>query len=420
MAECRRTGRARRDRSALRTGRRWVHAVALLGAATVLFGLAGTVAAGPAQASQPGTAAGSTWTIEPTPNPAGAGINVLSAVSCTSRRACTAAGSYAASLSGPSLSLAERWNGTSWRVQPTVTPKGATSSNFFGVSCASASACTAVGTAFHAAGSIDVNLAEAWNGTEWRVQATPNPKGATDSTLYAVACTSRSACTAVGDYGSAAGLPLALAERWNGETWRIQAIPRPAKRTWFFGVSCSTARACTAVGYQNNGTGDAQPFAEAWDGTAWRVQAVPLPHGAPGGALSAVSCTSPRACTATGTSFSATGPTLAVRWNGTSWRLQPTPNPANYQESAGEVALDGVSCTSATACTASGEYSPGGLAAYFVEAWNGSSWRLETTPVPAGFEHGALLGMSCRCGMCTAVGAWSGGPVPQATLAMAN
>jgi hypothetical protein len=136
--------------------------------------------------------------------------------------------------------------------------------------------------------------------------------------------------------------------------------------------------------------------------------------------LSAVSCTSPGACTATGTSFSASGPTLALRWNGTSWRVQPTPNPANYRESASEVALDGVSCTSATACTASGEYSPGGLAAYFAEAWNGSSWRLETTPVPVGFTHGALLGVSCRCGRCTAVGAWSGGPIAQATLAMAN
>jgi hypothetical protein len=84
--------------------------------------------------------------------------------------------------------------------------------------------------------------------------------------------------------------------------------------------------ACTAVGY-HAGTGGARPLAEAWNGTRWHIQTVPLPHGSPGGILAAVSCTSPRACTATGANFSATGPTLAERWNGTRWRVQPAPYP---------------------------------------------------------------------------------------------
>lgn len=420
MAECYRASQTRRDGSELRAGVRWTRATRLLGVATLLLAFTGITTAGAAQASQPARATGRTWKIEPTPNPAGAEVSVLSAVSCSSGGACTAVGSHTSSLSSPGSALAERWNGKSWLVQPTAKVDGATSSQLSGVSCASASACTAVGTAFETAGSHDVNLAEAWNGKSWRVQAIPNPVGATDSTLYAVSCTSASACTAVGVYDNAAGFPLAMAERWNGTAWHIQAIPKPAKRTWFFGVSCSAARACTAVGYQNNGTGDAQPFAEAWNGTQWRALTVPLPHGAPGGAFSAVSCTSPSACTATGTSFSATGPTLAERWNGTQWRIQPTPNPANYRTSFGEVALDGVSCSSGQACTASGEYSPGGTAAYFLEAWNGKSWRLVTAPVPVDFVSGTLFGMSCHCGRCTAVGAWSGGPIAQATLAMAN
>jgi hypothetical protein len=136
--------------------------------------------------------------------------------------------------------------------------------------------------------------------------------------------------------------------------------------------------------------------------------------------LSAVSCTPPAACTATGTNIGTTHPTLAERWNGKSWRIQSTPNPANFQQSASSVVLDGASCTSATACTASGEYSPGGLAAYFAEAWNGTRWRLETTPVPAGFMHGALLGVSCAAAQSTAVGAWAGGAEAPETLAMAN
>jgi hypothetical protein len=55
----------------------------------------------------------------------------------------------------------------------------------------------------------------------------------------------------------------------------------------------------------------------------------------------------------------------------------------------------GVSCASATACTASGAYAPGGHPAYFLEAWNGRSWRLATAPHPAGFVQGALNGVSC-------------------------
>ena len=151
----------------------------------------------------------------------------------------------------------------------------------------------------------------------------------------------------------------------------------------------------------------------------WHIQAVPLPHGSPGGILTAVSCTSPRACTATGANFS-TGPTLAERWNGTRWRVQPTPYPANSGTSHQEVELNAVSCASATACTASGEYAPGGQSAYFLEAWNGHRWRLVTAPHPAGFVAGALNGVSCAPARCTAVGAWSGGPISVATLAMAN
>jgi hypothetical protein len=113
-------------------------------------------------------------------------------------------------------------------------------------------------------------------------------------------------------------------------------------------------------------------------------------------------------------------PTLAERWNGTRWRVQPTPYPANSSTSHQEVELNGVSCASARACTATGAYAPGGQSAYFLEAWNGRRWRLVTAPHPAGFLAGALNGLSCAAARCTAVGAWSGGPIYIATLAMAG
>jgi hypothetical protein len=136
----------------------------------------------------------------------------------------------------------------------------------------------------------------------------------------------------------------------------------------------------------------------------------------------AVSCTSPRACTATGTYVDPRGRslTLAARWNGKTWRVERTPTPADYALSFSEPALDGVSCTSARACTAIGAYTPHGVAAYFVESWNGKTWRLEAAPHPGGFAHGALLGISCASARCTAVGAYTGQVRLQVTLAMAR
>jgi hypothetical protein len=249
MAESHRTSQVRREGSGLRAGVRRAHAVRLLGAVIVLLGFTGVATAGAAQASPAGTAAGSGWKVERTPNQNrdGAGVNELSAVSCTSGRACTAVGSHAASLSSTGFPLAERWNGTRWRIQPTVLPAGAKSGALAGVSCPSATACTAVGSTPGKAADTSVNLAEVWNGTTWRVQAIPAPPGSTSSLLLGVSCTSPNACTAVGNYSTAAGRVLAVAERWNGMTWRIQAVPKPAS-TELVGVSCGTARACTDAG----------------------------------------------------------------------------------------------------------------------------------------------------------------------------
>src|SRR5438477_389047 len=92
MAEPQRTNQVRRDGSGLQAGACWARAVRLLGAVIVLLGFTAMVTAGAAQAGQPRTAAGSGWKVEPTPNQNrdSGGINELSAVSCTSGRACTA------------------------------------------------------------------------------------------------------------------------------------------------------------------------------------------------------------------------------------------------------------------------------------------------------------------------------------------
>ena len=60
--------------------------------------------------------------------------------------------------------LAEHWDGTSWSLQATPDPAGAGVSVLEGVSCPAAGFCAAVGRYQNAAGK-HVTLAETWNGT---------------------------------------------------------------------------------------------------------------------------------------------------------------------------------------------------------------------------------------------------------------
>src|SRR5262249_58803312 len=100
------------------------------------------------------------------------------------------------------------------------------------------------------------------------------------------------------------------------------------------GVGGAGPGACAAGGDQGRGT---------WTGTRWRAGAVAGPAGGQILALNGVSCTSASACAAVGSYFSmGEGPlTLAETWNGSAWRFQPSPNPATE----GRNQLNTVSCT---------------------------------------------------------------------------
>src|SRR5215472_8907806 len=357
---------------------------------------------------------GTSWSIQPTPNPAGAQFTFLNTVACASASACIAAGAYIDS-SGAFRALAERWNGTSWAIQPTSRLPGGAMSLLIGVACTSATGCTAVG--YSAPNHRNVvnhpspaTLAERWNGTTWSIQPTPNPPGAAGGNLNAASCVSGSACIAVGSTSNSRGTSLTLAQRWNGRTWRIQPTPSPADGGNLIGVSCPSRSSCLAVG------GHANPFntfvpsgtlAERWNGSTWSIQPTPNPPGG-GWFLTGVSCTSPSACTAVGGRLAPPGKptgTLAERWNGHTWHIQATPNPPGHHAKL----LAGVACTSRSSCMAVGnEFDPAtgeGLGT-LAERWDGRTWRIVPTfkPAPTG-PNAALNGVACTsASACTAVG----------------
>ena len=294
------------------------------------------------------------------PIPTGATVSALHAISCTSSTACTGVGQYE---SGTNTSMfAERWNGTEWKLQELPSPEGAFSSELFGVSCTSATACTAVGE-FHGSGSYGASgtypLVESWNGTEWKVQEAPSPISPGLDILEGVSCTSSTACTAVGYYWTAESQPLV--EHWNGTEWKLQEVPIPAqaKVIHLHGVSCTSSTACIAGGWFRNSSEQVRPLIESWNGTEWAFQEPPHPTGTKSSPIGGVSCTSSTSCSAAGSFANPANETvpMAESWNGTEWKLQEPPRPVG-----GTGSLFGVSCSLATVCTGVGDGSSKPLA----------------------------------------------------------
>jgi hypothetical protein len=124
--------------------------------------------------------------------------------------------------------LAERLTGTTWTVQSTPNPPGTQGDFLTSVSCTSLSACTGTGIACPFPVCLThQTLAERWNGTRWRIQPTPTPVGAYRLDSNAVACPTVTTCIAVGAYTNN-GTQVTLAERWNGAG---QSALLPASRS---------------------------------------------------------------------------------------------------------------------------------------------------------------------------------------------
>jgi hypothetical protein len=308
--------------------------------------------------------------------------------------------------SGPGKTLAERWNGTKWVIQRTPKP-GQTDDELNAVSCPSRTVCFAVGSTNGGARA----LAERWKGNRWLIQRLPRPTAV--AVLKGISCTSTSACTATGFTGGGA---RTLAERWNGTKWVIQPGPgHHATSSELNAVSCSSSRACTAVGDNSFGGGS---LAEGWNGSAWLIQRTPKPTASFASQLvplNGVSCLSAKACIAVGNydTGSSAQKTLAERWNGTRWKIKPTPKITT----SSEVALNGVSCGSARGCIAVGfDWITGRQ--ILAEGWNGTSWSVLPITAPAAAMVSQLNGVSCASAMsCIAVGSYTTNTGIEKTLA---
>jgi hypothetical protein len=239
---------------------------------------------------------GMAWTRQTSANPGRFNGSSLDAVSC-SARTCIAVGSYTSGSTA--LTLAETWNGTAWVVQKTPNPAGATSSSLTGISCSAATSCIAIGSYTAASGDV-LTLAERWHGSKWTLSITPNPSGSMISSLSGVSCATSTACTAVGSSG-VLGATAPLVEEWNGTTWTVQTTPTLSGSAGLSAVSCPrVSSACTAVGQIATSDTTYGNLAEFWNGSTWTVQKTPNPAGSILNLPSGISCTSGQTCTMAG------------------------------------------------------------------------------------------------------------------------
>ena len=337
---------------------------------------------------------GSAWSIAPSPVAPSPGGYALFGVTCVTSSDCWAVGGARAVTAGaPFGTLTENWNGTSWSIVPSPTPAGATGAFLRSVDCVDVSDCWAVGNTATPTGTGQGVLTEQWNGSTWSVEAS-GAAPAAYSQLNSVSCTSASDCWAVGTAGptvetsTVPNLPggpgdQGLIEQWNGSTWSVVPSYQPATSGggYLSGVTCVSSLDCWATGAITNGKGKpATALMERWNGASWSVVPSPIPLTATRGLLESVTCLDATRCWAVGTaggSHSSTGggtgtgkgtgtgtgtgtgkgtgtgthfqPTGFVdSWNGSSWSVQPSPNVTVIS------ILYSVTCQRGSACWAVG------------------------------------------------------------------
>jgi hypothetical protein len=351
------------------------------------------------------------------------GDSVLVGVTCVSKTDCWAVGS--AELNNVTRNRILHFNGRKWYPVPAPSPGGTAlddSSYLSSVRCTSPANCWAVGS--FDSGDASRTQVLHWTGRTWSRLATPDPGGINDGDfnyLADVTCTSARSCWAAGDYGHPDGqsdVQLNLVLHWNGRRWSQTRVPNPGRvgpsdLSVLSAVGCTSAKACWGTGtYGSVAEGSYNLSNEVlrWNGRTWRTISVPSPgtpdNGRVESELNALSCASARSCWAVG---SASGPAgsgdEALHWNGSTWRTAPVPEPAFGSAASDDLA--GVSCISGTDCWTVGDSGIGG-ALNAILHWTGQKWSPVAVPQPAGTAFGSsnflATDFCVSAGDCWAVG----------------
>jgi hypothetical protein len=309
------------------------------------------------------------WVGVQPPNPGGLNDDVLEGVNVLSGCNAWAVGLYRDSGTLTYHSLIVRWNGSSWQQVNSPNPDAATSDNqFFGVTATSPRNAWAVGLTQQVSANVESVLIARWNGRSWRQQ--PSPALPPDNALFSVAATSARDAWAVGT-----AFPGALIEHWNGTRWSVAHIQghRVLQGGVLAGVAATSARDAWAAG--TLGANPAHTLLVHWNGTTWRRVPSPNPAGPAGtNIVRGIAATAPGNAWAVGVDTSAAHyRTMVLHWNGHAWKVVPSPNPAGP---AAENVLFAVTAPSKNDAWAVGDtFTQNGNRALLVLHWNGRTWH---------------------------------------------
>ena len=346
---------------------------------------ASATSAGPAAlaAPAPSALACQGWQVVPSPGPGSS--SALAAVAATSSTDAWAVGSWLNPASATTVALIEHWDGSAWSTVPSPAVPGAPSLvSLAGVAALSPTNAWAVGSTV--TDSVSQPLIEHWDGTSWTIIPSAGERPGLNA-LTAVAARTATDIWAVGYRQQVSPHRLrTLIEHWNGTTWHVVRSPNAGKTgSRLFGVAVVSAARAWAVGTESNS--DGSTLAERWNGSSWSV--VPTRNrGHRSRSLQAVAAHSARRVFAVGSDASRTGirtHILAERWRGSRWSVTPAPNPGRHYN-----ALQGVAVRSATRVWAVGTTQPGieRSSATLAERWNGTRWRVVSTPSPGSGNDG--------------------------------
>ena len=206
---------------------------------------------------------GSRWTVVPSQNVAGY-ESLFNGVTVVSPSEAWAVGS-ALDTSFSGRTLIQRWDGRSWTIVPSPNPsERGVGSNLLSVAAASSTNVWAVGDV-DTGDFVMGTLAERWDGASWR--AVESPTVQEGALLDDVAVDGSGAAWAVG-WQQASETLQPLAMRWTGSRWDMVDAPSvEAVTADFAGVAMLGPDDVWAVGGR-----DTHTLAAHWDGTSWTLK----------------------------------------------------------------------------------------------------------------------------------------------------
>jgi hypothetical protein len=240
------------------------------------------------------------------------GANVLFGVSCPTATSCTAVGTVAtgariAQTHSSITTITLGAHGFASAIAATH-PTPGTVDSLTSVSCPTPNWCAAVGTTFGGAGKQWTPLIEVFNGTSWIQQQV---SGLTSGYLLGVSCNASQSCVAVGSTNALANSstkPIVVSK--TSEGWNGQVLPRVGLT--LNAVSCVALQVCMAVGSQTIGVSTTPQILADREGVWTADASLVLPRGSYGGEWRSVICLEANQCHLVGTTTSRGRPTVLL------------------------------------------------------------------------------------------------------------